>query len=230
LGASDGMALCRRCHSCHARQAVRYKLVIFDFDGTLANSIEWVRGVINDVARRYRFRTLDAREFEEVRGKDTRAALAYLGISIWKVPFIARHMRSLMAGGRDGIELFPGVHELLEQLSQSGVMMAIVSSNSEENVRRILGAENAARIAFYACSVGLFGKRSQFKSIVRRSGIAAQSAIAIGDEVRDLEAAAGAGIDAGAVGWGYATPDRLRAHRPTALFQSIAEMLDRLTR
>ncbi len=207
-----------------------YELVIFDFDGTLADSAEWVRGVLNDVARRYRFRSVGAHEFDELRAKDTRAALAYLGVSTWKLPFIVRHMRRLMARGAPHIELFPGVHELLEQLARRGVVTAIVSSNSEQNVRQILGPSSAARIQFYACSVGLFGKRSQFRAVVRRSGIAPQSAIAIGDEVRDLEAAAGAGIAAGAVAWGYATPELLRSREPAAMFDSFDQLRDHLTR
>ena len=68
------------------------RLVLFDFDGTLADSGPWMREVINDVARRYRFRTVSPTEIDELRGKDTRAILAELGVSTWKVPFIARHM------------------------------------------------------------------------------------------------------------------------------------------
>ena len=57
----------------------------------------------------------------------------------------------------------------------------------------------------------MFGKAAKFRKVLKRTGIAADDAIAIGDEVRDGEAAAQAGIDFGAVSWGYASPEALQA-------------------
>jgi len=202
-----------------------YRLVIFDFDGTLADSAAWLRGIINEVARRYRFRTLSDDDFERLRGKTTREILAHLDVSSWKLPFIARHLRGLVARDAHLIPLFPGVHELLARLDAGGVVTAVVSSNAERNVRTILGAESAARIRHYACGAGLFGKRGKFRQVLRASRVAPEEAIAIGDEVRDLEAALGERIAAGAVGWGYATTEILRAHRPTVLFERFDDMV-----
>jgi phosphoglycolate phosphatase len=204
---------------------MRYRLVIFDFDGTLADSAQWLRGVINDVARRYRFRTIDDHDFETLRGKDTRAILQHLGVSMWKLPFIARHMRGLVARNGHAIRPFPGVPELLEKLAGAGVVTAVVSSNSEANVRRILGVRSAALIRHYACGASLFGKRPKLREVLRESGIPSEQAIAIGDEVRDIEAALGERMAAGVVSWGYATPELLRAHRPTVMFESVDQML-----
>jgi phosphoglycolate phosphatase len=52
--------------------------------------------------------------------------------------------------------------------------------------------------------------------------------ICIGDEIRDIEAAKAAGMDSGAVAWGYALPAALQAAGPTYLFNSIEEMIERL--
>ncbi|MFO0618002.1 MAG: HAD hydrolase-like protein [Polyangiaceae bacterium] len=201
-----------------------YRLVIFDFDGTLADSAAWVRSVLNDVARRYRFRVLADHEFDELRGKDTRAILAHLGVSTWKLPFIARHMRARVARDAHLIQTFPGVRELLADLPRRQIVTAIVSSNAEANVRTILGAETAAHIRHFACGAGLFGKRSKFRDVLRASGIQREHAIAIGDEVRDIEAAAAERIAAGAVTWGYATGELLRAKRPNELFESLDDV------
>lgn len=201
-----------------------YRLVIFDFDGTLADSAGWVRGVLNDVARRYGFRTLTAEEFTMLRGQDNRAIVRYLGVPMWKVPLVAAHMRRLMRRDAGGIALFAGVDDLLRGLAAEGVILAIVSSNAEDNVRRILGPENAALIAHYECGASIFGKRSRFRRVLRRAGIPPAQAIAVGDETRDLEAAALAGLAAGAVGWGYATPELLRRHGPTLMFDSVGHM------
>ena len=50
--------------------------------------------------------------------------------------------------------------------------------------------------------------------------------ICIGDEIRDIEAAKAAGMDLGAVAWGYAIPSALQAAGPTNLFSSIEEITE----
>lgn len=203
---------------------MRYPLAIFDFDGTLADSARWMASVLNDVARRYRFRTVSETELQALRGQDTRAILAHLGVSTWKLPFIASHMRTLASRSIDQIHPFPGALELLDQLQRRGVVIAIVSSNAEANVRAVLGEAGSARVRYYACGAGLFGKRTKFRKVLGWAGVTAAQALAIGDEPRDIEAARGEGLASGAVSWGYATPELLRASAPTLMFESFEEI------
>jgi phosphoglycolate phosphatase len=202
-----------------------YKLAIFDFDGTLADSIGWMKGVFNELAEHFHFPTATPEELDALRQRDNKAILAHFGIPLWKMPSIAMHVRKLAARDADRIQLYPGITELLAALEAKGLTLAVVSSNSEENVRRVLGPQSAARIRHYACGASLFGKRSKFRAVLKRSGISSREAIAIGDEVRDIEAAAAEGIDTGAVTWGYASPDVLRAHAPTAVFTTLDALL-----
>lgn len=203
-----------------------YDLAVLDFDGTLADSAGWLRGVLNGVARRYGFREVSDEEFALLRGRDNRAIVRHLGVPAWKMPLIARHMRGLMARDADRISLFPGTPGLLARLDAAGVAIAVVSSNSEENVRRILGPENAARVSLYACGASVFGKASKMRRVLRAARVPGERALGIGDEVRDIEAAAGAGLRAGAVAWGYATPELLAAHRPAHLFRTMDEVAE----
>ncbi len=108
-----------------------YRLVIFDFDGTLADSAAWFRGVFNGVAERYGFRTVTDEDFAALRGRDNRAIVRHLGVPAWKIPLIARHMRALMTRDIDAIRLFPGAADLLEALRAGGARIAVVTSNSE---------------------------------------------------------------------------------------------------
>ena len=117
----------------------RFDLAIFDFDGTLADSATWVRSVINQVAVRYGFRQVTDEELENLRGQPSAAIIRYLGVPAWKMPLIASHMRQLVARDAHQIELFDGIDALLSSLVECGVTIAIVTSNSEANVRRILG-------------------------------------------------------------------------------------------
>jgi len=103
------------------------------------------------------------------------------------------------------------------------VVLALVSSDSKSNVRMALG-KHAALISHFACGASLFGKAAKFKAVLNRTGIAAVDAICIGDEVRDGEAARQAGIDFGAVSWGYAKPEALRQASPVMVFDSVADI------
>lgn len=207
-------------------RAISYSLVIFDFDGTLADSVEWFSRVINGVARRYRFRQLSLAELDIVRGEAPTAMLRRFGVARWKLPFIARHMRGLMTRDIDQVVLFPGVDRLIEALSTAGTTIAVFSSNAEVNVRAVLGPDLAARVDHYACGSSLFGKAAKIARLVERCGVPPAAVLAIGDEIRDIDAAEAAGVVSGAVTWGYAHAPALRSRGPTWVFDKVDEIAE----
>jgi len=207
---------------------MRYRLVIFDFDGTLADSFPWFSRVVNDIADRYRFKRIEPHEVDALRTLDARALMRRLGVAAWKMPFIARHVRQRKSKELDQTHLFDGADRMLTRLSDAQIVLALVSSNSESNVRTILGPDIANRFRFYECGASLFGKAARFGRVLRRSGTPARDAICIGDEIRDLEAARRQSIAFGAVTWGYTAPDALIAHAPDVVFRSVGEIADRL--
>src|SRR5262245_2142760 len=166
---------------------MRYALAIFDLDGTLADSLPWFRGHVNDVADRFGFRRVAEEDIASLRRAGPREVLDRLDVPLWKVPRIARHLRRLKAAHLDDIPLFPGVEAMLHALKAGGLRLALVSSDHETNARRQLGAANAALFSDFACGAALFGKSAKFRRVVRRAGIPPARAIAIGDEVRDIE-------------------------------------------
>lgn len=207
---------------------MKYRLVIFDFDGTLADTFGWFAHAINKIADKYHFKKVEPSEHETIRGFDARAVLKYLGVPLWKTPLIAAHMRVLMSRDIHYIRLFAGVDNLLRRLSEVGATLAVVSSNSIENIRHVLGAEMAALIDYYECGVSAFGKEAKLRKVLRQSGIPRREAIYIGDEIRDSEAAREVGIAFGGASWGYTTPDALRAHAPSDVLARIDDILDRV--
>ena len=200
-----------------------YSLVIFDLDGTLIDSFPWFLRTINDVADRFGFRRVRDGEVEALRHAATREILARLEIPLWKLPVIARHMRRLKSEQASNIALFDGVDAMLRKLAGGGLRLALISSDSEANARVKLGAA-AALFSHFDCSASIFGKPAKFRRVLRRSGVAPAQAIAIGDEIRDIEAARAAGIACGAVTWGYAAPKALRALRPDLVFDRIDDI------
>jgi phosphoglycolate phosphatase len=206
-----------------------YSLAIFDLDGTLVDSFPWFLRTINDVADRFGFRRVRDEDVEGLRHASTREILTRLEVPLWKLPAIARHARRLKAEAAAEIPLFAGVEAMLETLSRSGVQLALVTSDSEANAREKLGGA-AALFAHFDCAASLFGKPAKFRRVIRRAGVEPGKVIAIGDEVRDIEAARAVGIACGAVCWGYAAPAALRAHAPDYTFERMDEIADALCR
>lgn len=200
---------------------MNYKLMIFDFDGTLADSFPWFVRIVNEVADKYGFRPIREAEIDTLRSYGAKELIRHLEIPFWKMPLIARHMKLLMAREIHQITLFEGIPELLQDLSRQGVRLAMVSSNSVENIRRVLGPEIAGLFQYYECGGSLFGKKAKFRKVLKLSGFSESEALCIGDEIRDLEAARRARIPFGAVSWGFTTVEALRAQSPAAVFSSL---------
>lgn len=209
---------------------MKYKLAIFDFDGTLADSFPWFVRIIGDVADKYKFRRIAPEEIDDLRLLDNRKIIEHLQLPMWKMPLVARDMRRRMTRDISEIALFPGVGEMLRELAAQGIASALVTSNSEANARAVLGAENARLIKYYSCGAGLFGKAAKLRRVLRESRTSAAEAIAIGDEIRDLEAARAENIAFGAVLWGYARPESFKNYAPEELFAEMSEIAAKLAR
>ncbi len=205
----------------------RYRLAIFDFDGTLADSLPWFRSSFHDLIARFDLTPVSADELEGLRGLTARETMARLNVSMWQLPAIVSDIRKRKLAAASETPLFSGIPAMLTDLQRLGIKTAIVSSDSEASVRQVLGP-NVALISGFDCGAAVFGKHRKFRRVARRLGAKSSETICIGDEIRDIEAARAAGMDSGAVAWGYALPAALQAAGPTHLFDSIEEIMPRL--
>jgi phosphoglycolate phosphatase len=206
---------------------MKYQLAIFDLDGTLVDSFPWFMSVVNSIADKHGFRRIEPAHVEALRGASSREIVRRLEVPAWKIPFIARDMRKMKASC--DAPLFPAVEVMLARLAASGIKLAMVSSDAEANVRRALGS-SVRHIAHFACGASLFGKAKKFARVMQAAGVPGAATISIGDEVRDIEAAHAAGIDFGAVTWGYARLEAMQKFSPTMVFASVGEIAERLVR
>jgi phosphoglycolate phosphatase len=205
-----------------------YRLAIFDFDGTLADSLPWFRASFQDMITRFDLAPVRDDEVEGLRGMSAREIMARLNVSMWQLPAIVSDMRKRKLAAASETSLFAGIPAMLSDLQRLGIKTAIVSSDSEASVRQVLGPATSL-ITSFDCGAAIFGKHWKFRRVARRLGTEPADTICIGDEIRDIEAAKAADMDSGAVAWGYALPTALQAAGPTHLFNSIEEMMQRLT-
>jgi phosphoglycolate phosphatase len=194
-----------------------FSLAIFDFDGTLADSFPWFVASLDQTADHFGLKRVKPEEIDSLREMSSRDALNYLGVPFLKLPAISIYMHNLFADGIGDIQLFPGAPDMLAALHDAGVKLALVSSNTEANVRHVLGTA-AGHIDHYACGASLWGKAQKFGGVLRALRQSPARTIAIGDEIRDIDAARQAGVAAGAMTFGYNSRRALESHSPDYLF------------
>jgi phosphoglycolate phosphatase len=201
-----------------------YRLAIFDFDGTLADSFPFFLSVFNTIADRHGFKRIDTAQAARYRHYGTRQMMDLVGLPAWKLPIVSKTFIAMMKDGADRIPLFDGIADALRHLHAHGVRLAVVSSNSEHNVRTVLGAELAALVDRYECGMSIFGKASRIRAVIRQAGVVPGDAIYVGDQGTDADAARKAGVGFGAVHWGYAAIEALRGHDCMTEFATPADL------
>jgi phosphoglycolate phosphatase len=202
---------------------VSYRLAIFDFDGTLADSFPFFVAVFNQVADKHAFSRIHPEELDVLRQQGAREIMAHIGMPRWKLPLVARTFMSLMKRHRSSIPLFKDIATVLSHLDEKGLILAIVSSNSRENVTQILGS-SCRHFRAFECGASIFGKASRLRRVMRQFGVRREEVIYIGDQPMDGEAAASAGVAFGAVAWGYGAVDAFRDLPSLEWFADVNEL------
>lgn len=206
--------------------ARKYETVIFDFDGTLADSYQWFLSIFDEIAQRYSLPRLDHSELLQLRKVDIRQISRQFNIPLWKIVQIGSHVQKKMASQIDKVLLVNGMQAVLDQLAAAGVRMAVVTSNAEENVKQVLGPVNVSRFEAFEAGVTLYGKKAKFDKVLKKMEVDPRRVLSIGDELRDMKSSHQAGIAFGAVGWGATELETFHTHKPDELFTQPEEIVD----
>ncbi|HNY29708.1 MAG TPA: HAD hydrolase-like protein [Fibrobacteria bacterium] len=204
------------------------KAVVFDFDGTLADTLPRTMRLFPVLAKEFKFPDATPDQFQALRSLSAAEILRRLGISWWKAPLVLWRARSLLVRDTEPIEAFPGVVDLLCELDARGVEWGILTTNGWPLVRATLRSWGAPEPGWLEAGVGLSGKTRRLRRLAARFEIPTAEMIMVGDEVRDVEAACKAGAGMVAVGWGYNTVEALEKAQAPTVCTSVAMLRDRL--
>jgi phosphoglycolate phosphatase-like HAD superfamily hydrolase len=203
------------------------KVLIFDFDGTIADSFHAVLAISNRLAREFGYDPVHPDDIDQLKNLSSREILRLSGVSPFRLPFLLGRLQRELNREICQLQPIPGISEVLQLLKQQEYRLGIVTSNSRENVAAFLEA-HALRSLFDFIGTGLtvFGKGGIIRRILRQQRIDPATVVYVGDEIRDIEAARKIGIRVIAVSWGFNSQEALAAHHPDFLIHRPEELLD----
>lgn len=201
--------------------------IVFDFDGTIADSIDLGFRIFNRIAPEYKLQQIDEEIKKEIVTKHPQELLKKYGISNLKVITLLLRLRKEFTQHIDEIQLIAGMEQALHDIKNAGLRIGILTSNSVVNVRKVLERYNlSAIIDFVYSGKSLFGKDKVIRSMLKKEAISPDNVIYVGDETRDVEASKKAEIPVISVPWGFSSRASLETAKPDEIADSPDTLLE----
>ena len=197
--------------------------IIFDFDGTIANSFDEVLAFMLKVSRKDLAQLgLEKQDLKSLSMKDLALKV---GVPWWRLPLLYFEGKRVLKKRMHTVPVFDGMSEVLKSLHDEQYRLYIISSNSRSNINRFL-AENGLSGYFIKVygNAGWFGKASILRRALKKNKLEADKTVYVGDEVRDVIGAKLAGMPCIAVNWGFGSESNLLQYNPTVLVRTPGEL------
>jgi len=201
------------------------KTIIFDFDGTIADTLDSVVKIVNDQAKHFGYKKITKEDIPYLQAKKPREILSYLGISIFKLPLWTKKIHSEINKEIWNLSPTVKVSPLLSELYyDEDFNLGILSSNTQKNVKEFLDNNKLDFFDFIHIGKSVFGKSHMINKIIKQGKSSKNNIFYVCDEVRDIEAAQKSKIKSIAVTWGYNTQDALQKENPDFLVNTVDEL------
>jgi phosphoglycolate phosphatase len=194
--------------------------MIFDFDGTIADTLFVYFDLLNTLADRFNFARFDKNKIDFYRGLNSHQIFSMIDISKFKLPFVVLEARNLLKKEINNIKPIQGMKDVVEEMKRLKIQTGIITSNSVRNVNAFLKQCNFPDFNFVFSSLRIWQKSAVLKKVIAHQKLDPSKVFYIGDETRDIEAAKIAGIKSIAVTWGYNSKAILDNSNPDFLCES----------
>ena len=202
--------------------------IIFDFDGTIADSFEVVLDIFYELTGKDHY---SAEQIDEFRKLTLKKVGKEIGISLSQVPILVVKGRAMMLHRMHEVKLIPGMREALGELHAAGWQLMVISSNSRQNVEDYLKQHEMDQYfdRVYG-GVGLFGKTLALRKVIKQNKLDRRMCFYVGDEARDMQAARRTRIGSVAVSWGYNDVSLLKSEKPTVIAETPKQLTEIFTK
>ncbi|WP_268797240.1 HAD-IA family hydrolase [Pseudomonas huanghezhanensis] len=207
-----------------------YELLIFDWDGTLADSISRIVEAMRDATLKSNMPMRDDLAIKGIIGLGLPEAIRTLYPDISEsdlVSFRQRYADAYMAMDVEPSQLFEDVRLSLEHFRAQGYRMAVATGKARRGLDRVLkahGLQDYFDITRAADETASKPDPLMLQEILAHCGVVPEKALMIGDSSFDLLMARNAGMDSVAVGYGAQSVDSLRAFEPRLAIHHFSEL------
>jgi phosphoglycolate phosphatase len=207
----------------------RFRLLVFDWDGTLADSTAIIAGAIQQACTDLGLPVPDDAAARYVIGLGLADAMRHVAptLPLSEHPRLSERYRYHYLTRDPEIPLFEGAREMLDELDARGFLLAIATGKSRAGLARALAQQGLAhRFVASRCADEGFPKPhpDMLLALMDRCGAEPRETLMIGDTTHDLELARNAGASAIAVTYGAHGADGLAGFAPLATLSSVAEL------
>lgn len=210
------------------------KYIVFDFDGTIADTIDLALDIYNRIAPEYNCKPIGEKDRKILSVKKPQDLLKVYGVTSPKLVLILLRIRKEISNLIPELKLVKDIKNSLKEIKNAGMSLGILTSNSRYNINVFLENNDLSDIIdFIYSGKSLFGKDRVMMRLFDHENISRENVIYIGDETRDIEASRKVGIPVIAVSWGLnnreilATlkPDQI-ADTPKDLFGCVQQIIN----
>lgn len=187
------------------------KTIIFDFDGTIADSIDVMLQIYNELAEVRGMRHVTEADWLELRKGTIAKGLKWTGAKPIQLPGLLAQGLKLVEARTADIKLFPEMIPVIQKLAGEGNALFVLSTNSQAVIQDVLNKHGIGQQMEVLKSSRVFGKASALKRLIRTHNLDPNNVWMIGDEVRDMQAAKKAGVHPVGVSWGFQPGETLEA-------------------
>jgi phosphoglycolate phosphatase len=206
------------------------KTIIFDFDGTIADTLSLILEIADKLAKKYSYKKITKKDILRLREKTYAEAIRELGkfgMPVFRLPFLLKEGKDLMAKEVSSCKPFSGLVEALKTLKEKGFSLGILTSNFQKNVELFLKKNNLEIFDFIYSDNNpfLLGKGDKLKKLIEKNHWRQDEVTYIGDETRDAEAAKKAGVKIISVAWGFNSQKILKKQKPDFLIDKPEQLI-----
>lgn len=210
----------------------RFDVIIFDWDGTLVNSIDWIVHCVQRAAAESRCQIPESQAARDIIGLSLKNAIKQLfhGIDAdAQQRLVKNYSERFLSRQIDRDDLFDGVYDMLISLKQAGYQLAVATGKTRAGLdRALLGTGIADLFSVTRCADETQSKPdpSMVNEIIKHLGAANDRTLMVGDSVHDLQMAVNAEIASVGVSCGAHSRDVLEKHNPLLCLQYTTELID----
>jgi len=204
---------------------VSYRLLVFDWDGTIIDSASAIVDCIREAARDAGIEIPSRERAAHTIGLGMHDALRFAvpDLPVERYPDFVAHYRKHFLARQDTMQLFAGMRELLDDLSKKH-LLAIATGKSRRGLDRALEAgelKSHFRASRCADETNPKPHPAMLLELMEELNSSKNETLMIGDTSHDLEMARAAGVDALAVTYGAHNAEGLRACAPLGCIENV---------